>query len=373
MSRPLILVTAAAGKTGNATALQLLQNGYPVRAFVRTDDRRAARLRDHGAEIFVGNLADMENLSAAMKGVQRAYFCAPWDGNMLHHGATFAVAAADARLELVVALGHWLSQPMHPSVATRETYLMERIVGWMPKVDSVIVNVGWFADNFMTVLEPVSQLGLFPFPLGEGRTAPVSNEDIARVVVGILTNPAPHLGRTYRPTGPKLLSPHDIADVFAKVFERRVKYQNIPDRMFFKAIKAMGMPPYLQSQLRYYIEDYRRGEFGVGAPNDTVREIGGAEPEDFETILRRYAAASPRTNRTLGNKFRAIAGFFKLLATRAPDLDGYEALRSHPVVKNAKRGLDYAAWSETHDVANAYGWEPQSPRESESVIARIAC
>ena len=57
----------------------------------------------------------------------------------------------------------------------------------------------------MAVLGAIAQLGVFPLPLGKGRTAPASNEDIARVVVGTLVNPAPYIGENYRPTGPKLL------------------------------------------------------------------------------------------------------------------------------------------------------------------------
>ena len=41
----MILVTCAAGKTGLQTSLQLREKGYPVRAFVRSDDHRARQLQ----------------------------------------------------------------------------------------------------------------------------------------------------------------------------------------------------------------------------------------------------------------------------------------------------------------------------------------
>ena len=190
--KPKILVMGAAGKTGNAIAFQLLAKGFPVRAFVRRDDHRADKLREAGAEIFLGNLAEMTDLNQAMRGIQRAYFVAPFDPGQLYKSMAFALAAADAKLELVVGITQWLAQPQHPSVATRESYMTNRILSWMPGVDLVLVNPGWFAANYMALLEPIAQLGIFPMPLGEGRTAPVSNKDIARVVVGALTNPAPH-------------------------------------------------------------------------------------------------------------------------------------------------------------------------------------
>ena len=44
MLKPKILVTTAAGKTGFATAMQLLEAGYPIRAFVHRRSCHAIQL-----------------------------------------------------------------------------------------------------------------------------------------------------------------------------------------------------------------------------------------------------------------------------------------------------------------------------------------
>ena len=93
MSKPKILVTSAAGHTGIPATLQLLDYGFPVRAFVRSYDHRAKRLEDAGAEIFVGDLYSIADMRKAMTGVQRAYHCSPTQTNGLHFGAVFAIAA----------------------------------------------------------------------------------------------------------------------------------------------------------------------------------------------------------------------------------------------------------------------------------------
>ena len=61
-SKPKILVTAAAGHTGSAAVLQLLEKGFPVRAFVRRKDHRAIALEQAGAELFIGDLYDYRDL-----------------------------------------------------------------------------------------------------------------------------------------------------------------------------------------------------------------------------------------------------------------------------------------------------------------------
>ncbi len=96
MNRPKILVTAAAGHTGTAAVHQLLQMGFPVRAFVRRRDDRATALEQAGAELFIGDVFDYRDLRASMVGVQRAYHCPPFGLNLLHNTMLFAVAAEEA-------------------------------------------------------------------------------------------------------------------------------------------------------------------------------------------------------------------------------------------------------------------------------------
>ena len=349
MTKPKILVTTAAGKTGFATAMQLLEKGFPVRALVRRRSRRSESLRKAGAEIFTGDMLDVRDLRKALEGVQRAYFCPPFTPNMLHAGMAFAVAAEEAKLEVVALLSQWLPQPAHPSVTTREHWLLNTVMPWMPSVDVVRVNPGFFADAYMLVLEPIAQLGLMPMPLGQGLNAPPSNEDIARVVVGALVNPAPHIGKAYRPTGPKLLSPEEIAATFGKVLGKRVKYQDISEKMLLKALTAQSESRFQIAQLRYYVEDYRRNAFGIGAPTNAVLEVGGQEPEDFETIARRYIAERPEAVQSFGNKLKAIGFFTKMLVTPAPNMGKYEQQRDHPSIKNPVYSPDSEEWLASHD------------------------
>ena len=86
MTKPKILVTSAAGRTGAATVLQLLKNGFPARAFVCRRDARSEALKNAGAEIFVGDLFDFRDLRGALTDVQRAYYCPPYAPNLLCDG-----------------------------------------------------------------------------------------------------------------------------------------------------------------------------------------------------------------------------------------------------------------------------------------------
>lgn len=349
MKKPKILVTSATGKTGLQTAKQLLEKNFQVRALVHRLDARSDLLKTLGAEIQVGNLHDIDDVRLALKDVQRAYFCAPLLRNALNASTIFAAAAQECKLEVVVALSQWLADPRHPSIHTRETWLAEQMFSWMPDVDVVTVNPGWFADNYMAAMEPIAQFGMMPMPLGEGMNAPPSNEDIARVIVGALINPADHIGKTYRPTGPVLLSPQDIAATFAKVLGRPVKYFDAPTGMFTKVARALDFPDFTTAQVLSYFEDYKRNAFAVGAPTQAVLEVSGQQPENFETIVRRYASESPLVKKGAGSKLRAMGGLMKIIFT--PSLNPEHYAQSHDISKltGASLAIDSRKWLSTHN------------------------
>ncbi|MEW8553711.1 MAG: NmrA family NAD(P)-binding protein [Candidatus Thiodiazotropha sp.] len=350
--RERILVLGAAGKTGYATARELLVRGELVRAFVHRKSDRSDALMAAGAEIFVGDMSDFEDISKSLTGIDKAYFVAPWVPEQLHIATTFAAAAAESGLKLIVAITQWLAQPRHPSLATRQAFLSDRLFGILPGIDVVTINTGWFADNFLQpeLLAMATQLGIFPFPLWEGRTAPVSNEDLGRVAAEALVNPQPYIGRMLRPTGPELMSPQELADTLGRAAGRKVRFNNISDRQFQKAMQFMAMPVHMQAQVRRYVEEYRRGSFEMGAPNDVVLEMTGKAAEDFESIARRYINSyAPITVPTLGNKLKAIGSFIRLALTSPVDLDKFEKSRDYPLPVNPAYSIESTSWVQSHD------------------------
>src|SRR6201985_1995817 len=101
MIKPRIIVTGATGKTGSVVTTQLLKAGYPVRALVHREDRRSARLKAQGADVAVADMSDVERVADALKDMERAYYCPPYDPYMIQGAVAFAVAAKEARLEQI--------------------------------------------------------------------------------------------------------------------------------------------------------------------------------------------------------------------------------------------------------------------------------
>jgi NAD(P)H dehydrogenase (quinone) len=348
MNKPRILVLAATGKTGMPVALQLLDEGFPVTALVHQADQRSERLKAKGADIVVGSLTDITDLRTAMAGARRAYFCFPNEAGYLKAAAIFTVVATEQHLETVVAMSQWLSQPNHPSVHTRETWLADRLFALLPGTAVTYINPGFFADNEMQVLPFAAQFGLLSLPYGSGLNAPPSNEDMARVVAEILARPEGHAGKTYRPTGPQLLSPQDIAAILAKVLGRKVMYRHAPMRMVSKVMRNR-LSLYALAGYSQYVIDYQKNVFAVNAPTDVVRRITGREAEDFETIARRYAATIPEARRSFATQFKLMLGMIISLLRPAPKTAPSLALDEFSERSHVTFSADSPEWHQSHE------------------------
>src|SRR3979409_384526 len=172
MIKPRIIVTGATGKTGSVVVGELLKAGYPVRAMVHRADGRSARLQAEGAEIAVADMSDVERVADALRDVQRAYYCPPFDPYMIQGAVAFAVAAKEARLEHIVGLTPWLSIPPHPALMPRQLWLVDRLFSMTPGIAHTIVRPGFFADAYLALTGFAAHLGIFPWIFGDGRNAP---------------------------------------------------------------------------------------------------------------------------------------------------------------------------------------------------------
>jgi len=79
MNKEKILITTANSHAGLTAAKELLELGFPVRAFVRNpNNQKAKELKSLGAEILAGNTIDVHDVRKLMEVINRAFFCQPY-------------------------------------------------------------------------------------------------------------------------------------------------------------------------------------------------------------------------------------------------------------------------------------------------------
>jgi uncharacterized protein YbjT (DUF2867 family) len=362
MSSVLIAVTAAGGKTGQAVVRELRSRNLAVRALVRGRDARSEALARLGAEVVEADLFDTASMTRALSGAHRAYYCPPLHPETGRTLDAFLVAAEANRLEAVAGMSQWLASPNHPTRMTRDMWAVEQRLAKLPGAAVTILNPGFFADNYLRVtIGMAAQLGLYPNFVGDSRNAPPSNDDMARVIAGVLADPDRFAGRRMRITGPALVSVDEITAALSTVLGRKVRPLAAPEWLLNKVAAFRGEPRYDMAVFRHYLVDHRQGAFEFGGATDVVQEVSGRPAESLETTVRAYATR-PEARRT-GAAFRKVFGEFML----AP----------------LWRGYDHAAYERAHGLAPPAGslyamqdeaWKADHATSSEhdtSAIAKI--
>ena len=347
--KPNILVTGATGKTGSALVAELRQHNWPVRAMVSREDSRSASLQKLGAEIVVADMYDPEQLLAAAAGSQRAYYLPLMRPYMLQAAAAFAFAAREAKLESIVQMSQWTSSRSHPTVMTRQTWLVDQMFSMIPGVAHTIFNPGMFADNFLRLIDLPALLGVYPVIMGDSRCAPISNEDMARCAAALLMDdPAKHNGKSYRPTGTELLSGKDMAGIIARVVGHRVVPVDLPAWMLRKVARMQKIDPFQIYVMLKYVEDNKQGAFSyAGGVTEVMQQLTGRHAESFETTARRYAAL-PFAQQTFANRLKAFVNFNITPFYPGYNIAAYERSHEIPAPTHALQCMEDESWKQSH-------------------------
>jgi hypothetical protein len=143
-----------------------------------------------------------------------------------------------------------------------------------------------------------------------------------------------------------------MAKAIGRAVGRSVRFVPTPTWLFMKGARMAGFPIDLFSGIRYYIDDYERGAFELGAPTTDVLDVTGRAAEDFETIARRYAAPF-RNQRTFGNWLREFVQF--LLTPLGPgfNLDRYDRELRRPFPSEPQFAPESKVWRREHDITDA--------------------
>lgn len=319
--------------------------GFNVRAFVRNPQNdKAKELKKLGAELFVGDIQVIRDVRKSLKDIESAYFV-PTYPNVLFQGATFATAVEEMKTKNIVVLTQWLSSNSHPSVYTKEHWLVDQTFKRLQNTNITFLNPGLFAFVYFMMPEPMLQFGMMP---DYGTNAPPSNEDIGLVAAHILKKPEAHIGKTYRVTSKQLLKPQEMADIVGKVVGRKIKAQILPESMMLKMLRSYGFPQRDASQVIHYVKDGHNGGFSKNAPTTTVANIVGKPADDFETITRRYLKDNPMVKQSILNKLRTMGIMMKAMFTSKWDMAKFEKEQGFPIFETMMLSNDSEEWELAH-------------------------
>ena len=228
-----ILVAGATGAIGKEVVRALLEQGAPVRVFVRSPDK-VASLMD-SVECFVGDMTDQEAVERAVRGVHAVYFVSPHDDAEEQIAEYFVTACSREDVRVVFA-------GVHADGSNRVTRFIKRILFglMMPhykaklriaervrtsRANPVVLAPGNYYQNDEICREQILT-GTYPMPL---RLFPrVDTRDVGDAAARALLDPSVKSG-AYSLVGPESLTGEQTASNWSTALGREVHYtQDIP-------------------------------------------------------------------------------------------------------------------------------------------------
>jgi uncharacterized protein YbjT (DUF2867 family) len=273
MTKP-IFVSGATGNIGREVVLRLLRHGARVRAGARTKES-ADELERLGAEAVVVDLRDLDSVTAALTGVERALSLSPLVPDQARIGVMFAGAARRAGVEYVVRISS-LGAGSDDIALNRWHHEVERALE-ASGLAYAFVRPTFFMQNYLAFADAVA------LPHGDAAIAAIDARDVAAVAATVLTDGG-HDGQAYELTGPEPLTNHDVVGVLSRLTGRAIEYVDVPDDAARRAMADQGVPPAVAEGLLELAAVIRAGE--RAAVTDAVERLTGAPPRSFE----RFAA-----------------------------------------------------------------------------------
>ena len=283
----MILVTGGNGYVASYTITQLKKNTTePIRALIRNESQ-SAKIREQGAEPFIGDVTDPESLKRACEGVDRIIHLAAVNRDkgtvtMQRVNAEGTINLVNAaknagvkHIVQVVGLGADANRPypLASSQGIGVDYLMTSGVPYTILEASVIFGAG---DEFLNTLAGLARIPPVMIVPGDGqsRYQPIAAQDVAACAVKSLSLPAA-LNQRLQICGSEIFTLEQIIDaIMAEMGIRRIKMK-MPVPLLKIAVnimdKTLPKPPVTPSLL---------AQIGVDnvATNNTTESVFGIKP-----------------------------------------------------------------------------------------------
>ncbi|WP_440225185.1 SDR family oxidoreductase [Dokdonella sp. MW10] len=285
----MIVITAASGQLGRATAQSLARHVAPstVRLAAR-DPSKLAAFSAEGFEVVRADYDDPASLRTAFEGAAKALVISGMgvDADRLRQHVAAVDAARAAGVKHVV-----YTSATHPTPDSRfewagahretEAYLKASGLAW------TILRDNAYASNNDGLYAHALETGVFGLPGPDARVAWVTHEDVADALAAVLTGGG-HEGRTYEITGPSAPTGHEVAAELARLRGAPVEAVDVPLEAFATHLAEAGLPPFVVSGVTSFYAALAAGEYAEVSGD--VERLTGRPGTPLAAYLRaRYA------------------------------------------------------------------------------------
>jgi len=261
----MILITGAAGKTGQAVIRALLKRKQTIRAFVHKDSQ-IELLQDLGVrEVIAGDMSSPQTMKQVLEGVKSVYhICPNVSPEEIQIGKILIQAAKSAGVEHIVY--HSVLHPQIESMPHHWKKMRVEELLFESGVPYTILQPAPYMQNILAYWDNIVKDGKYPVPYAENtRLNSVDLEDVAEVAAIVLSEPG-HQGAIYELCGTENLSQIELTEILSRYLVHRVEVEVVPLDEWEVNSRNKGMGDYQIKTLIKMFKYYE--EFGlIGNPH----------------------------------------------------------------------------------------------------------
>ena len=280
----MILVTGAAGKTGQAVLKAIQKRNVASRALVRNQEQ-ADSLSEYGiTDALVGDLTSLESIKEAMNGISSVYHICP---NMHpaeeEIGRLMISTARENNVEKFVF--HSVLHPQTEKMPHHWQKLRVEEALFESGLDFVILQPAPYMQNILAFKDVIINQGVYhvPYP-PRARMSLLDLDDLGQAAAAVLTEPG-HSNAIYEIVGTGPLTQEEIAGSIGNYLKREIRVEEAPLDQWRLQAKELDMDKYQLETLSSMFEYY--AHYGLVGNNNVLQMLLGRSPNSLDDFIRR--------------------------------------------------------------------------------------
>lgn len=284
----MLLVTGAAGMSGQLAVREFARQGTPVRALVRNRAKASVVGINHlaGVDLVEGDMRRPDTLGEALEGVERVLMISSAAPDMAETQCTFIDACKAAGVRHVVKFSG--SEPGFDPSKFRFTRMHEEIEDYLEGSGLAWTHLrpSQFMQVYLRESPGIAATGTLRLPFGNISLSPIDAHDIAKVA-HLLLRDGGHEGESLEMTGPEALTMDEIAARISASIGKTVKYVSIAPEVRRRELLARGLPEAFVDALDEQTTERLKNPIAK-VLIETQRTLG-VQPTAFAEFAQRHA------------------------------------------------------------------------------------
>ena len=280
----MILITGAAGKTGQAIIRALLKREKHIRALVHKN-AQIQLLQDLGVqEVIAGDMSSRKTMSRAMERVESVYhICPNVSPDEIKIGKILIQAAKSAEVEDIV-----YHSVLHPQIESMPHHWQKMRVEELlfeSGLPYTILQPAPYMQNILAYWDDIEKKSQYPVPYAENtRLNSVDLEDVAEVAAMVLSK-SDHKGAIYELCGAENLSQIELTQMLSRYLGHRINVEVMPIEEWEINSRNKGMSDYQVKTLIKMFKYYE--EFGLIGNPHILECLLHRPPTSYVTFIER--------------------------------------------------------------------------------------